>query len=106
VKLITLLLTCADREEAQKIAKELLDKKLAACVRLTDVNSTYWWKDKIENSGETLLMIESAEEKFDEIETTVRRLHSYETFVLTAYPVIKVSKGVEDWMKEVIDVGR
>jgi periplasmic divalent cation tolerance protein len=106
VKFITLFLTCADREEARKIAKELLSKKLAACVRLTDVNSTYWWKDKIEDSSETLLMIESAEDKFDEIEATVRSLHSYETFVLTAYPVIKVSTGVEEWMKEAIDVGK
>jgi periplasmic divalent cation tolerance protein len=106
VKFITLFLTCADREEARKIAKELLSKKLAACVRLTDVNSTYWWKDKIEDSSETLLMIESAEDKFDEIEATVRSLHSYETFVLTAYPVIKASKGVEEWIREAIDVGK
>lgn len=104
MKLITLFLTCGDREEAQKIAAALLDKKLTACVRLSDVNSTYWWKEKLENSSEVLLMMESVDTKFDEIETTVRRLHSYEKFVLEAVPVLKSSKGVEEWVKESLNV--
>lgn len=98
--LITLLLTCANRQEAQNIAQALLDKKLAACVRLSDVNSSFWWQDKIENADEVQLVIESIKDKFDDIETTIRQLHSYETFALTAYPVLKASKGVEGWVKE------
>ena len=47
-------------------------------------------------------MIESTEEKFDQIEATIRQLHSYETFVLTAYPVLRASQGVEEWVKEAI----
>lgn len=101
MNLITLFLTCADREEAPKITNELLDKKLAACVRLSNVNSSFWWQGKIENTDEVQLIIESAEDKFDEIEACVRQLHSYETFMLTAYPVLKASKGVEEWVKDV-----
>ncbi|MBX4191096.1 divalent-cation tolerance protein CutA, partial [Candidatus Saccharibacteria bacterium] len=78
MKLITLFLTCANEREAQKIANDLINKKLAACVRLSDVNSTYSWKGEIENSGEVLMMIESTEDKFDEVETIIRQLHSYE----------------------------
>ena len=47
-----------------------------------------------------MLIIESVEDKFDEIESVVASLHSYETFVLTAYPVAKASKGVEEWVQE------
>jgi periplasmic divalent cation tolerance protein len=101
VKLITLLLTCADPGEARKITQALLDKKLAACIRSFDVKSTFWWQEKQDNTSEVQLIIESAEDKFDEIETTVRALHSYETFVLMAYPVLKASAGVEDWVNEV-----
>jgi periplasmic divalent cation tolerance protein len=103
MNLITLFLTCADREEAQKIADKLLDEKLAACVKITDVKSSYLWEGKKQQGEEVLMVIDSIEEKFDEIETTVRQLHSYNTFVLTAYPVIKASKDVEDWVREVTD---
>jgi periplasmic divalent cation tolerance protein len=101
MKLITLFLTCADEEEAKKISDKLLDKKLAACVRLTDVKSAFWWQGKKQHADEVQLIIESAEEKFDAIEATVLKLHSYETFVLTAYPVVKASAGVEQWVKGV-----
>jgi len=100
MNLMTLLLTCANRQEAQNIAQVLLDRKLAACVRLTDVNSSFWWQGKVENTDEVQLAIESREDKFDEIEACIRQLHSYETFALTAYPVLKASKGVEGWVKE------
>jgi len=99
--LITLFLTCADIDEAQKITDLLLDQKLAACVRTADVESAFLWKGQKEQGSEKLLIIDSAEEKFDLIEAAVKEAHSYETFVLTAYPVIKASAGVEDWIKEV-----
>jgi periplasmic divalent cation tolerance protein len=101
MKLITLLLTCANEEEAQKISDALLDKKLAVCARSIDVKSTFWWQGRRENTSEVQLIIDSTEAKFDEIETTVRSLHSYKTFVLTAYPVLRASAGVEDWVKEI-----
>ena len=100
MNLITLFLTCANAEEAQKISDKLLDGKLAACVRQTDVKSDYWWKGRKEHADEVQLIIESTEEKFVAIESVVRELHSYETFVLTAYPVVQASSGVQDWVKE------
>jgi periplasmic divalent cation tolerance protein len=101
MNLITLFLTCANAEEAQKITDKLLDEKLAACVRSTEVKSDFWWKGQKEQAAEVQLIIESAEDKFDAIESAVKELHSYEIFVLTAYPVVRASAGVEDWIKEV-----
>lgn len=93
-------MTCANKQEANKISKKLLDEKLAACVRLTDVKSNFWWHGKQESDDETLLIIESVQEKFDNIEVAVKELHSYDTFVLTSYATDKVSAGVEDWVRE------
>ncbi len=103
--MITLFLTCADREEAQKISDKLLDEKLAACVRVTDVKSDFLWKGKKEHAEEALLIIDTIQEKFDEIEEVVKSIHRYETFVLTAYPVARSSAGVEEWVREVLNVG-
>jgi|SRR5579862_821630 len=102
MKLITLFLTCASRQEAKKIADALLDKKLAACIRATGVKSGFWWQGQRERADEVLLIIESTEDKFDDIETVVRKLHSYETFVLTAFLVVRSSAGVDKWMKEAL----
>lgn len=98
--MITMLLTCANQEEAQRIADRLLDDKLAACVRQTDVKSDYWWQGKKEHANEVQLIIESTEDKFNKIEAAVRLLHSYKTFALIAYPVLRASTGVEQWVKE------
>ena len=100
--MITLFLTCSTKEEAEETAELLLDQKLAACVRLTDVESIFLWKGKKEHSKEVILIIESIQEKFDDIEKAVNEVHNYETFVLTAYPIVKASAGVEEWVKESI----
>lgn len=99
---VTLLLTCADSKEAKQISTALIEQKLAACARTTDVSADFIWKGKKEHSEEVLLIIESVQSKFDEIEALVKKLHSYKLFVLTAYPIAKASAGVEEWIKESI----
>ena len=103
MNLITLFLTCADTEEAEKIADKLLDEKLAACVKQAAITSDYLWKGKRQRSQEVLLIIDSTEDKFDQIEAAVKVVHSYDTFVLTAYPVTKASAGVQEWVEESIN---
>lgn len=103
MNLITLFLTCANQAEADKIAAKLLDDKLIACVRQIQVSSDYWWKAKKEHSEEVQLIMESSEDKFESIEKAIGQLHSYETFVLTAYPISKASQGVEQWVKESVN---
>jgi periplasmic divalent cation tolerance protein len=101
--LITLFLTCANEQEAKTISDKLLDEKLAACVKSTDVKSDYSWKGQKQHSDEVLLIIDSAQEKFETIEAAVKEIHSYDVFVLTSYPVDRASAGVEQWIKEVTE---
>jgi periplasmic divalent cation tolerance protein len=100
MNLITLFLICGSQEEAKKISAKLLQDKLAACVRQTGVVSDFLWKGQQEHGEEVLLIIDSVEEKLDQIEAAIKQIHSYDTFVLTAYPVTKASAGVEEWVKE------
>ncbi len=101
--MIILFLTCANDEEADKITRALLEKRLIACARKMPVSSSFWWKSKIDKADEIMLMMESVEAKFEAIEHEVRKLHSYETFVLTAIPVTKTSKGVEEWLQRELE---
>ena len=98
-----LFLTCADKKEANKIIKLLLNKKLVACAKKMPVSSSFLWKGKIDSDNEALVMMESIESKFDEIEKEVRKHHSYDTFVLVSLPVTKASRGVIDWIKESLE---
>ena len=94
------LLTCANEIEADKIAEVLLQKKLVVCAKKTPVTSSFLWKEKVNKSNEILLIIESVEEFFNKVETEVRKIHSYELFVLESIPLGKTSKGVVNWMTE------
>ena len=94
-----LFLTCANKKEASKIAFTLLKKRLIVCAKSLPVSSSSLWKGKIENSREILLIMETDDSLFDRIEAEVRKIHSYETFVLISLPVSKSSKGIENWLE-------
>jgi len=98
-------LTCKDKVEADTISIALLEKRLVACVKQSAVESTYRWKDQVENASEVLLMMESTDEMFEAINNIVKELHSYEEYVLTATEVSRSNQGVTEWIKESINYG-
>lgn len=97
-----LWLTCADKKEADKIAGNLLAKRLVACVRQMPVTSDYRWQGKIEHAGEVLLVMAGRLDLFDQIEQEITKFHSYGTFVLEAVPIAKVSQKATRWLDKEI----
>jgi periplasmic divalent cation tolerance protein len=76
---ILILSTAVSREEALRIARTLVDRRLAACVNIVPaIESVYRWKDRVEEAGEVLLLIKTLVSQFEAIEETIRSLHSYE----------------------------
>lgn len=103
MKMSIFLLTCKDSKEADKISEVLLKKRLIACAKKFPVSSSFWWKGKIENSNEVILILESIEANFKKVEKEVRKLHSHETFVLFSLPVSQTTTDVKNWLnKELI----
>lgn len=96
---VELVLTCGSWQEAQKIADSLLEQKLVACVEFMEIKSRYHWKSDIEQADEVKLIMTTVSHLFDDIEADVKKLHSYERFVLAEIPLINVSAGVADWLK-------
>ena len=99
-RFVELVLTCGSWQEAQRIADVLLEKKLVACVEFMEIKSKYHWQGQIEENKEIKLIMHSAEHLFDKVEAEVKKLHSYETFVLQALPVSQVSKEAQAWLAE------
>jgi periplasmic divalent cation tolerance protein len=96
---IVVLTTCATAEEAGKIARALVSKKLAACVNvLPTVRSIYRWKGEMEEAQETQLVIKSSRGLFDQIRAEVEKLHSYEVAEVIALPIVDGSEAYLEWL--------
>ena len=76
--MILVYITCKDRKEAKKISEHLLKKRLIACANIFPVESMYWWKGKIVNEKEIVLICKSKENKFSGIKKAIKKIHSYE----------------------------
>lgn len=98
--MIVVFLTCVDDEEADRISNVLLDKKLIACAKKMSIESTFWWQGKKDNAKEVLVILETVEDKFEQIEKEVKLLHSYDTPMLFSLVVSQTTKQVNDWLKK------
>jgi len=96
---IVVLSTCGSAEEADRIARRLVEARLAACVNITPgVRSIYRWKSAIEESEECLLVIKSRRDLLAALETELRKVHSYEVPEILALTVIDGSESYLLWM--------
>ena len=73
------LTTEASRAQAEQLAEQLLERRLAACIALKDVESLYRWEGQLQRSSEVQLLIKSEPSCAAALEQTVRELHSYTT---------------------------
>jgi periplasmic divalent cation tolerance protein len=74
-----ILSTASSKDEAQHIARALVDRKLVACVNIIGpIDSIYRWKGEVENAQEFLLMMKTDGDLFERVRDAVKSLHSYE----------------------------
>lgn len=72
------LTTCGSLEEARRLAHALVERKLAACVNVSQIESVYRWQGKIETATEWLLVVKTTAEAFNRLRDALDELHSYE----------------------------
>ena len=96
---ILVMITTSSREEAEKIAKALLEKKLIACANIFGpASSRFWWQGKIDEAEEYVVFMKTEEALFEEVAKHVKRLHSYEIPEIIALPIIKGFKPYLEWI--------
>ena len=95
---LVVFVTCASLSEARKIARALVEKRLAACGNIleTPVRSIYRWKGKVETAKEYLLLIKTSRRRFAVLQDVVKRLHSYGVPEIIALPI---AKGLPEYLK-------
>jgi periplasmic divalent cation tolerance protein len=101
---VVVLVTAGNLKEARRIARALVEARLAACVNLLPpVESIYSWQGKVENSRERLLVIKSSRAIFSRIEAEIRKLHSYTTPEIICLPIIDGFRDYLAWMDQSVD---
>ena len=95
-----ILTTAGSQEEAMKIARALVERKLAACVNiLPRIESVYRWQGKVETAQEWLLLIKTQAESFERVRAAVKELHSYD---LPECVMLEVSAGSQEYLNWIV----
>lgn len=98
---LLVLSTFPDPATAARIGRELVEQHCAACVNLLPaVQSIYRWEGKVEEGSETLAFIKTTSERYEALETTLRRLHPYEVPEIIALPIDEGSPAYLRWVSE------
>jgi periplasmic divalent cation tolerance protein len=101
---VVVLSTCGSRKEARKIARDILRRRLVACVNIMPVTSYYRWKGKITVDREYLILAKTRSEAFRKLKERILALHTYE---LPEIVSLKINEGNEeylDWIDEEVRV--
>jgi periplasmic divalent cation tolerance protein len=96
---IVVFSTCGSAEEAERIARHLVETRVAACVSITPgLRSIYRWKGAIEDEGEWGLTIKSRRDLFPRLCAELRRVHSYSTPEILAVQVVDGDEAYLAWL--------
>lgn len=97
---VVVLSTCAAEEEAQKLARLLVEERVAACVSVVPrVRSYYRWKGAVESAEEFLLVIKSSRERLPDLFSVLEKEHSYEVPEVLALPVVDGAVNYLNWIE-------
>ncbi len=97
---ILVLTTAGSDEQAEQLARALVERRLAACVNMVGgVCSVYRWEGQIEREEEKLLIIKTAARLFDRVRETIRELHSYDVPEILAVPIDDGDPDYVAWLR-------
>jgi periplasmic divalent cation tolerance protein len=98
--LLVVLCSVPEIETARRVAGQLLDEKVAACVSIIPgIESHYSWQGQRQVSGEVLLLIKTMAGTYGELEVLLQKIHPYECPEIVALSADRVSQSYLDWVK-------
>jgi len=96
---VLVYITAQDKQEAEKLARALLEARLAACANiLTGVTSLYWWQGAVQESAECVVVAKSVKSRVQSIIDKVKSMHSYSCPCVVALPIQAGYHEFLDWI--------
>jgi periplasmic divalent cation tolerance protein len=97
---LVVLVTATSTAQARRIARRLLQSKLAACVNMAPIESMFLWKGEIQEEEEVLMVIKTRAEAFDDLMNAVKGMHTYDTPEVIGIPVVLGSREYLKWIDD------
>ncbi len=99
-----LVLVTTPKNKAKNLAKIALKERVCACVNIINqVNSLFWWKGKVEEEGESLLLFKTKNNKFSQLKKVIKKNHPYSVPEIIAFKIDKINKKYLDWLEQEVD---
>lgn len=93
--------TTPNIQEAETLARKIIESKLAACVQiLPQMSSFYFWQGEVQTETEHLLLVKTLEEKYSELESFIKANHSYDVPEIVAVGSEKISEDYLKWLND------
>lgn len=100
---VVVFVTCGSAEEAKRIARALVEERLAACVNISSpIRSLYRWEGQVCDDQEVLLVIKTARALFDRVRRAVEKRHSYQVPEVICLPVIDGAPNYLNWLSAAV----
>lgn len=98
MKLIAVFTTVASREEARRIARTLVERKLVACAQISEIESFYHWDGAVQNENEFRLLLKTTDRNYRVVENAIKELHSYALPAIHALKFEHVYAPYAEWI--------
>ena len=97
----TIYVTASSSEEAKKIARKVIDERLAACANiLSNISSVYLWEDEVQEENEAALVLKTRSELITALTDRIKELHSYDCPCITALDIVDGNADYIAWIRE------
>ena len=97
---IVIVSTYPDKKSISKVAHVVVERKLAACVNYTKINSVYSWKGKIEDAGEFLALFKTTAKSKQQLKEEIAKSHPYEVPEIVELKMDSISIPYMKWLEE------
>ena len=97
---IAVFTTVASLDAARAMSSALVERRLAACVQISEIESHYRWKEAVHQEKEYRLLVKTTRDRYDAVEQAIRELHTYELPAIHALVLDPVFAPYADWVAE------
>lgn len=97
---IAVLTSIDSPERARAIATALVERRLAACVQISAIESVYSWQGTVQNDREYRVLVKTVSERYPEVEAAIRELHTYDLPAIYALDVAEIFEPYAEWVAE------
>ena len=100
MKLLAVHTTVASLDAARRMARALVERKLAACAQIGEIESLYAWQGALANEREFRILFKTTDARVAEVEAAIRELHDYELPAIHAQALERVEPAYGRWIEE------